>query len=261
MKSLRTELEDQLSFAKREPDYEGVGLLGEWEREQMAERFNRNVEIEQQLLEEWSRDASFDGHINGQGRDIIKDMSFGPAVEERIGESDLQNAVKYLRRRFQEEGYGTMGTVGFAGCEAIAIYNALHDLGFNVSLSRIIYDIEYNNYDLAFGWGGTWVNRIDDMLRYYGAEVEKTSASNIQTAADNGELKEGQVFVTSFWTDSEKWISSIHTVEVVYSPQKDPDNPWIVYNVDNEKEEAVPFESLDSFFGGKKEINFYKVTG
>ena len=137
-----------------------------------------------------------------------------------------------------------------AGCEAIAVYNTLHDMGKDVGLSQIIYDTEKNGYMVANGWMGTKTWKVDDMLRQYGVESTTAKPETVQRSADSGKLKDGQVYVASIWNNTNDKTgladigSGIHTFEVVYSPSANTDMPWVVYNR-NSKEGEQRYKSID----------------
>ena len=127
-----------------------------------------------------------------------------------------------------------------------------------MSLSQIIYDTEQNGYTLGDGWLGTKVWKVDDMLRQYGVESTAESPYTVQAAANNGELKDGQVYVASIWNDSDdesgrrKILSGIHTFEVVYSPSTNADEPWIVYNRDSFNETEFRYKSINDILFDEK---------
>ena len=119
-----------------------------------------------------------------------------------------------------------------------------------MSLSQIIYDTEQNGYMFVDGWLGTKVWKVDDMLRQYGVESTAESPYTVQAAANNGALKDGQVYVASIWNDTNDKTgladisSGIHTFEIVYSPSTNADEPWIVYNRGSDTA-GKPYRSID----------------
>lgn len=70
----------------------------------------------------------------------------------KIEESDIFNKtlnrdgliLSQKREPVSKMKYGTKYTLSYNGCELIAVYNALNLMGYNHSLSRIIYEFEIN---------------------------------------------------------------------------------------------------------------------
>lgn len=145
------------------------------------------------------------GHINGQAFDSsIADMTFGNK------------------------------TVGHSGCEAIAVYNTLRDLGLNVSLAGVICEAESGGHMFLGGWGGIMPEKISNLLDDYDVEHTKVEAADLQADADNGTLRPGQIFIASIWNRNSHPLKGIHTFELVYNPAK-RFTPWMVYNRFNDE--------------------------
>ena len=217
-------------------------------------RYEKNLAIEKEGLSSWLDPT---GHINGQAREGLGEMSFGPTIDEKRPNM-LGRAIPNIIQ--DEFAHHPFGTVENAGCESIAVYNTLHDLGKDVSLSQIIYDTERNNYTLWNGWFGTKTSKVDDVLKLYGVESKAVSIDNIQKAADSGKEKEGQIYVASIWNDKTtllKGYGGIHTFEIVYSPKTDPDKPWTVYNRGSE-DKAASYASLDDILTYKETTGKYR---
>ena len=221
---------------------------------ELQARYEKNLAIEKEGLSSWLDPT---GHINGQAREGLGEMSFGPTIDEKHSFEFVQEKLHDFNKNLPAHPFGTVAN---AGCESIAVYNTLHDLGKDVSLSQIIYDTERNNYTLWNGWFGTKTSKVDDVLKLYGVESKAVSIDNIQKAADSGKEKEGQIYVASIWNDKTtllKGYGGIHTFEIVYSPKTDPDKPWTVYNRGSE-DKAASYASLDDILTYKETTGKYR---
>ena len=100
-------------------------------------------------------------------------------------------------------------TVGFSGCESIAVHNLLVLLGRSQSYQSVLRTIERDCW--LFGWFGIFPHRISKSLSRVGISARKT--------ADRDELiravSDGFPVILSYWT-KRRLFSSIHTV-CVYS--------------------------------------------
>ena len=205
------------------------------EQEQAAveERYQKNLAIEKEGLSD-CKDST--GHINGQAYGAVATMSFGPTIDEKVSDPAVNERNHNINKMFTSNDFGTVAN---AGCESIAVYNTLHDLGKDMSLSQIIYDTERNGHMLWNGWLGTKIYKVDDILKQYGVESKAANSSDVQKSADSGELKEGQIYVASILNNKNaplKGFEGIHTFEIVYSPNANADKPWTVYNRNEEKD-------------------------
>ena len=220
-------------------------------QEQIEQRYQRNLAIESQNANKKPE------HINGQGTDIWSDMSFGPRIEELYPEGNLIGDL--IRKLRAEKAHYDFGTVGNAGCEAIAVYNTLLDLGKYVPLSQIIYDSEKRGYQLWNGWLGTKIWKVDDILNMYGVSTKEVNPLVIQAAENGGLLKDGQIFVATSNNGPIGPLNGIHTYEIVYSPSIRPDQPWMVYNRYSNDTNVKYYESLPAIVNDGSYIHLYEI--
>lgn len=100
-------------------------------------------------------------------------------------------------------------TVGFSGCETIAVHNLLVLIGRPQSYQNVLRTVERDCW--LFGWFGIFPHRIQKSLSRVGVTAKKT--------ADRKELiravSDGRPVILSYWT-KRRLFSSIHTV-CIYS--------------------------------------------
>lgn len=255
-----TEYTAENKYDKKEPDYSAAFSQKQRRyREAICERYNANVELEKAYFEEKREDGDADRHINGQALGKLGMMSFGPTINETVSSPVIESAVKSFNRRVS--GYD-FGTAGNAVCEAVAIYNTLYDLGSEISLSQIIYDIEFTNSTVWHGWFGTNVYQIDDILKAYGVSSHKVYSPRIQDAAENGKIDEGQIFIASIYNNRNGGVfSGIHTFEIVYSPLADNEPQWIVYNRFSNEQDPKLYQNLQDVLCGGEYVIIYQIDG
>ena len=218
------------------------GPLVTWENylRQVSERFISNSQVESEYLPALLQD----GHISGQGVGELGEMAFGPHIDDLYKIQSIQNLLQHFNQIISIYDFGT---VGHAGCEPITAYNVLYDMGNSVSLSQIIYDTELNNNTLWNGWFGTNIYTIDDLLRSYGVESKPVLSWDVQDAAIKGQIEDGQVFYASIINDKRMGIfSGIHSFEIVYSPETNSANPWLVYNRYSNTSRIYEYSDLQS---------------
>ena len=224
----------------------GASLLfdsddGSWKdyRSDIEKRYAYNKAIEEQYLD-GLKDA--DGHLNGQGRGALGQMAFGPRFKD--GDYGLREEV--VRRFTRSWDADAFGTVSHAGCESIAVYNVLVDLGKEPSLAQIIRDTEEKGYTMLNGWGGTKIYETRSLLRTYGVECVSILPENEEKMCESGEAKAGQVYIASIMNNADRsYLGGVHTIEIVYDPEDDSEKPWKVYNSDNNSIEAKNCLNLD----------------
>lgn len=138
-----------------------------------------------------------DGVLNGQDREGLGDLSFG------------------------------FSRVGRAGCESIAVYNALLMLRRPRPLPEIIRDMETGGYMRLWGHMGA-APYFQPLLRRYGARSKAVSARRLQREAERGELAEGSVFLFSVWNDRLRPFKGLHTFAGVWAPNER--SGWVIFN-------------------------------
>lgn len=104
-------------------------------------------------------------------------------------------------------------TVGFSGCETIAIHNLLTLLGRPQTYQSILRTVECDCW--LFGWFGIFPHRIQKSLSRAGVTAKKTADRGllIRAAAD------GTPVILSYWT-KRRLFSAIHTVCIYQEKDK-----------------------------------------
>lgn len=229
-------------------------MLRAWSRGADS-RLEHNRELERQTAAERERG---DGHIAGQGGEAVRDMRFGPLIEERYGDGLFGRLARRVNKALSRERFGT---VAGAGCEAIAVYNVLRDLGKSVPLSQIIYDIERRGYMVWHGWLGTRTNRLGALLRLYGVKCRAVSPRRVQARADSGRLRSGSVFALAIFNNAKRPLTAgMHCFEAVYTPSADPQRPWTAYNRYNNRTAPERYPTLSAAVGKGKISLMYEAT-
>lgn len=152
------------------------------------------------------------GMLNGQDREGLGDLAFGFA------------------------------RVGQAGCESVAVYNALTALGRPRPLAEIIRDMEKGGYLRLGGHFGA-APYFKPLLRRYGTESRTVTAGSLKRQAAVRSLTPGAVFIAVMWNRRFLPNKGLHTFTVVYSP--DPGGDWLVYNRFNSDKSARRYAELE----------------
>ena len=166
--------------------------------------------------ENLTRDLSLltdpDGALNGQGRGELGKMAFGRARVSR------------------------------AGCESVAIYNALLCLSLPRPLPEIIRDLEQGGYMRLRGRMGAspWLWRL---LRRYGISCRAMLPPLVQRDADLGLLEPGSVYIFCIWNDRLRPQKGMHTVAGFYEPAEDGTN-WVIFNRYNSDRSRRRYKTL-----------------
>lgn len=151
--------------------------------------------LQYEINKKWDLSAVMDegGHINGQKRDGIVDMPYGSS------------------------------TIGHAGCEIIAVYNLLQDMGRDVSFPEVIRTADEIDCLVSNGNGGILPGGTKRLLQAYGIEFEEVSKNTLQAWADHGYMFDGEQYIAITWnTWSENKIldsnlkDGIHTFLMLY---------------------------------------------
>ena len=137
------------------------------------------------------------GMLNGQDREGLGDLAFG------------------------------FSNVGRAGCESIAVYNALLALGRPRPLADIIRDMEKGGYLRLGGHFGA-APYFKPLLRRLGAESRAVLPGSLRRQAAVRSLTPGAVFIAVMWNRRYLPNKGLHTFTMVYSPA--PAGDWLVYN-------------------------------
>ncbi len=142
-----------------------------------------------------------DGYINGQGKGEVSKMKYG------------------------------FFNMGWNGCEMIAIYNAMLDIGQPNELCNINLEM-YPKSSVLFGFFGSNPYVLDRYFKSHDIPFEKTFEYN----KFFNELPTSKCGICSFW-NHRLIFSSLHTVMVKYI-----DGKFVVFNKSNGKTEPVPLD-------------------
>ena len=143
-----------------------------------------------------------DGYINGQGKGEVSKMKYG------------------------------FFNMSWNGCEMIAIYNAMHEIGRHNSLARISAEM-YPKSSVLCGFFGSNPLVLDKYFKFHEVPYRKTYDYNGFFNA----LPEYRCGIVSFW-NHRVLFGSLHTVMV-----KSVDGQIVVYNKTNSKTEPVPTDT------------------
>ena len=131
-------------------------------------------------------------------------------------------------------------TVGYSGCEAIAVYNAMLLLGKNVSFHSVIFEFDLNGAYFLPLIGGTFGGNYKMFGDYFRAHrIKATGTSNKNTF--NSWAQPGGVYILTFWNDANDITKGIHTVAASYDG-----NTYTVYNRWNNDTAPRQFDSVDA---------------
>ena len=166
------------------------------------------------------------GMLNGQGREALKGLAFG------------------------------FSNVGHAGCESIAVYNALLALGRPRPLADIIRDMEKGGYLRMGGHFGA-SPYFKPLLRRCGAESRAVLPGRLQRDADTRSLTPGAVFIMTIWNRRLLPHHGLHTFTAVFSP--DAAGDWLTYNRFNSDREGRRYPTLRDILVNGKHAGSYLV--
>ena len=93
--------------------------------------------------------------------------------------------------------------MGYAGCEVIAVYNALYRLGKKKSLSGLIYTTEQSGILMRKGLWGTNPYRLDRPIFDETVNIRRIKGRSVPDAPG--------VYIVSFW-NSRRLRAGIHTI-------------------------------------------------
>ena len=152
------------------------------------------------------------GLLNGQGRKALGGMAFG------------------------------FSSVGRAGCESIAVYNALKLLGKPRPLAEIIRDFEKGGYMRMWGYFGA-APYFGPLVRRYGAKTRLVTPASLRRQAEVRSLTPGAVFFMTIWNRRFLPHKGLHTFAAEFDPG--PEGDWEVFNRFNTDEHSRRYEALD----------------
>ncbi len=158
------------------------------------------------------------------------------------------------------EGLGSLAfgfsSVGRAGCESIAVYNALQCLGLARPLPEVIRDMERGGYMRLWGHMGA-VPWFQPLLRRYGAFSRAVRPRKLQRMAEKGTLPEGSVFLFSLWNDRLRFYRGLHTFAGVWAPDGRPG--WVIFNRFNEDRIRRRYATLSDVLKNGRETGAWLV--
>lgn len=124
-------------------------------------------------------------------------------------------------------------SVGWCGCEMIAVYNAAHDLGVKgATLPRVCYEM-YPKTSIAMGFFGSNVAMLGDYFKRRNIPYTQTWDYN----RFFNELPSCRCGILSFW-NHRRIAGTLHTVMVKYV-----DGKIVIFNKSNKRTEPVPVPS------------------
>jgi len=166
------------------------------------------------------------GMLNGQGRKGLAEMTFG------------------------------YSNVGRAGCESIAVYNALRQLGRPRPLADVIRDMEKGGYLRLGGHFGA-VPYFGPLLRRCGAQARMVTPASLRRQAELRSLTPGAVFLMAIWNRRFMPQKGLHTFAAVYDPG--PGGDWEVFNRFNSDERSRRYDGLDDILVNGKHKGAFLV--
>jgi len=143
--------------------------------------------------------------------------------------------------------------LSFNGGEIIAVYNALHLCGKQISLAELILEFEANGMAMLGGFAGTDPKKLGLYFSAHGTDW--------QTIATDTEAEtwfassEKTVFVYSYFDlKCPTELKGLHTVAGVWE-----NNVLKVYNISDNDKSATEYPSFAQFKKGKRTIIAYKI--
>lgn len=154
------------------------------------------------------------------------------AADER-GMLNGQGRPELARLRF---GYAD---VGRAGCESIAVYNALRLLGIPQPLPEIIRDMEKGGYLRMGGHLGA-APYFEPLLRRFGARSRVVAPGRLRREDLAGTDRSGEVYLMVIW--NRRWFlhKGLHTFTALRTPEG-----WEVFNRFNSDAHSRCYHRLD----------------
>jgi len=169
------------------------------------------------------------------------------AAADRRGLLNGQDRPALSRLRF---GYAD---VGRAGCEAIAVYNALRLLDRPRPLAEIIRDMEKGGY-LRFGGHLGAAPWVEPLLRRYGTRGRIVTPARLRREESAGESEPGAVYLMIIW--NRRWLlhKGLHT----FAAARTADG-WEVFNRFNTDETCRRYARLDDILQNGRHTGAFLV--
>ncbi len=185
------------------------------------QRYERN------LRQDLSPNRDERGMLNGQGRAALSGMSFGRS------------------------------SVAHAGCESVAVYNALQMLSIPRPLAEVIRDMERGGYMRMWGHMGA-VPYFRPLLRRYGADSRLVPLRALRRDASLGLLRPGSVYLFCVWNDRLRPYRGLHTFAGAYDPQPGL-APWVIFNRFNQDRSSRRYAEVTDVLKNGKTRGAYLV--
>ncbi|MCR5786454.1 MAG: hypothetical protein K6G28_01975 [Acholeplasmatales bacterium] len=197
----------------------------------------------------WQNIVSYtDAVINSHG---IIQMGGSIAQTTKANSNYDSNKTKALHDDIDKHGYITQqylysdwyfgfATIAEVGCEIIATYNAMIDIGKKQDFAKMIFDFEMSNimFDIGFGHLGSNPRQIYRYLDKYGVSYDKyNSLDKLKNATKNDETY--KIIFTSKNDESFAGIHAIHTFFIEKSNG--------MYHSYNSYDRFESYDTLDKF--------------
>ena len=172
--------------------------------------------------------------INGQGRDLFRNISFGNS------------------------------TVGDSGCGAIAVHNAFLLLG---KASNFLNTLAWFEEKSSFRTFGVFPWEIDDYLDAQGIQYESSCSASLMN-----NVEAGGVIIVTFWNEVKpvglisypcatpvqatipNVFSGAHTVAITYDPS---DQKYCIYNAFNTRDTVYKISNINDYIAGGYIYGYY----
>ena len=198
----------------------------------------------------WKYAASQAESRNARIREMIREAENA----RNDGSSSVARFSKSLREGYIEDQHN-LGSIhygrsdmAYAGCEVIAVYNALIAMGEKPELGELIEYFERDGMVLS-GRFGTAPRAIADYFTKEGFAVEETlDPESFDEIADRSD-----VAIVMFYNDQRSILSKVHTICITRETQ-DPASEtahaaYIAHNVYGNGFTVGPFESVSELMG------------
>ncbi|RKM56529.1 hypothetical protein D6853_07005 [Butyrivibrio sp. X503] len=177
-------------------------------------------------------------------------------LKNRISIADVYTPGEYIENQWQwtDVSYGLnppgdAGTMAYSGCELIAIVNAMHSLGYDMSVDEVAELIrQYEGRGATLGgiWG-TSPTVIYENLCSQGYDIQlcqSTDYSEIKKIAESSDT-----LIVTVYNDKNDLTQMIHTVNIEIVTHTDGSYGYIVHNSGLENKEFSDIEDAIKHIG------------
>ena len=152
---------------------------------------------------------------------------------------------------------GDAGTMAYSGCELIAVVNAMHSMGYDMSeeeVAELIDTFETDGAVLDGMWGSSPV-AIANYMENHGYSVTVSSTndySEIEKIAENSDT-----VIVTVYNDANDITAQIHTVNIEKVEHSDGSYGYVVHNVAlyNEQNNVPGYQEGEDEFVSSKEYS------